>query len=253
MNTDNHISIIISTRNAEQYIERCLDSAINQNYNSFDIIFIDAQSTDNTYNKALNYKDKCKNITILKNETRKYQGENILIGTQMSKPNSIIITLDGDDWFPHENVLKRINLEYKKYDCWMTYGTYEEYPYRDVSLHYHEYPLEIRENKKFRQYKWLASHLRTFRRELFLNINPDDMKDPQTGDFVSMAPDLSFQFPMLEMCGTTKSRYIPDILYVYNTENPMNESKQNQEEIDRIEKLLRSKKPYETLNTLINE
>lgn len=253
MNIDNHISIVISTRNASKYIEKCLDSAINQNYSNYEIIFIDAQSTDDTFEKAQLFKNKFENITILKNEKRKFQGENILIGTQLSKPNSIIITLDGDDWFPHDLVLKRINSEYKKHDCWMTYGTYEEYPYRDVSWNYHEYPLEVRKNKTFRNYKWLASHLRTFRRELFLKINPEDMKDPTTGDFVSMAPDLSFQFPMLEMCGINKSRYIPDILYVYNRENPMNESKQNQQEIDRIEKMLRSKPIYPTLNTLNNE
>ena len=76
------------------------------------------------------------------------------------------------------------------------------------------------------------------------------MKDPETGDYVSYAPDLSFQFPMLEMCGVDKSRYISDILYVYNRENPMNESKHGQKEINRIEKMLRSKTPYETLKQL---
>ena len=253
MSIDNHISIVISTRNASKYIERCLDSAINQKYSDYEIIFIDAQSTDDTFEKAETFENKFKNLKIIKNESRKFQGENILIGTQLSQPNSIIITLDGDDWFPHDLVLKRINAEYKKHDCWMTYGTYEEYPYRDVSWNYHEYPLEVRKNKTFRKYKWLASHLRTFRRELFLKINPEDMKDPTTGDFVSMAPDLSFQFPMLEMCGIHKSRYIPDILYVYNRENPMNEAKQNQDEINRIEHLLRSKPVYDTLNTLNNE
>ena len=135
----------------------------------------------------------------------------------------------------------------------MTYGTYEEYPYRDVSGHYMEYPIDVRQNKTFRSYRWLASHLRTFRRELFLKINPDDLKDPTTGDYVSMAPDLSFQFPMLEMCGVDKSRYIPDILYVYNRENPMNETKLNQNEINRIEELLRGLPSYETLNNLYDE
>lgn len=249
----NHISIVISTRNAAQYIERCLDSAISQDYPDYEIVFLDAQSNDGTYEKALKYVDKFKNIRVLQNEQRKYQGENIRIGTEMSQPKSIIITLDGDDWLPHDGVLARINAEYKKHNCWMTYGTYEEYPYRDVSVHYHEYPIEVRQNKTFRQHRWLASHLRTFRRELFLKINPEDMKDPSTGDYVSMAPDLSFQFPMLEMCGVDKSRYIPDILYVYNRENPMNESKQSQSEINRIEGILRSLTPYETLDKLYDD
>lgn len=249
----NHISIVISTRNSVDYVTKCLDSAISQDYPNYEIIFLDAQSNDGTYEKAKEFEPQFEKIKILQNKVRKYQGENIRIGTEMSPEKSIIITLDGDDWFPHSNVLSKINSVYNETGCWMTYGTYVEHPYRDVSNIYHEYPLEVRTNKTFRQHRWLASHLRTFRRELFLKINPEDMKDPTTNDYVSMAPDLSFQFPMLEMCDVDKSKYIPDILYVYNRENPMNESKINQDEINRIEQMLRSKKPYETVKSLYNE
>lgn len=249
----NHISIIISTRNAGAYINKCLNSALSQDYPDFEVIFIDACSTDETYEKAKEYEKTYKNIRVIQNETRKYQGENIRIGTELSPEKSIIVTLDGDDWFPHENVLSRVNAEYVKKKCWMTYGTYTEYPARDITGVYCEYPLNIRQDKQFRSFRWLASHLRTFRRELFLKINPEDMKDPTTGNYVSYAPDLSFQFPMLEMCGTDKSRYIPDILYVYNRENPNNESKQGQDEINRIENLLRNKPSYATLDKLYDD
>lgn len=248
----NHISIVISTRNSVNYISKCLESAISQNYSDYQIIFLDAESNDGTYEKAKEFEYKFKNISILRNEKRKYQGENIRIGTEMSPEKSIIVTLDGDDWFPHNNVLSKINSIYNEKDCWMTYGTYVEYPYRDVSMHYYEYPIEVRKNKTFRQYAWLASHLRTFRRELFLKINIEDMKDPLTNDFVSMAPDLSFQFPMLEMCGIDKSVYISDILYVYNAENPLSESRINCNEVNRISNMLRNKTPYETLKKLYN-
>lgn len=247
----NHISIVISTRNSAKYVDKCLESALNQEYPDFEVVFLDACSNDGTFEKAKLYEEKYKNIRVIQNEKRKYQGENIRIGTELSPEKSIIVTLDGDDWFPHKNVLYRVNKEYTKHDCWMTYGTYVEHPYRDVSWHYKEYPLEVRKNKTFRSHAWYASHLRTFRRELFLKIDIEDMKDPLTKDFVSMAPDLSFQLPMLEMCGINKSRYIPDILYVYNKENPNNEIKLNKvEENDRIEKFLRNKKPYSTLEKL---
>jgi len=248
---NNHISIIISTRNAEKYVEKCLTSALNQDYDNFEIIFLDACSNDKTYEKALTFTKTYNNLKVFKNEKRKYQGENIKIGVDMSPEKSIIVTLDGDDWFPHNNVLTRVNKIYEERDCWMTYGTYEEYPYRSVSHIYEEYPAEVRRNKRFRQYRWLASHLRTFRRELFLKINSEDLKDPVTGDYVSIASDLSFQFPMLEMCGTDKSHYIPDTLYVYNRENPMQDIKiGSQDELSRIEDMLRSKPPYQTLEKL---
>lgn len=246
----NDISIVISTRNSEQYIEKCLDSAVNQDYPKFEIIFLDADSTDKTYEKALKYKDSHSNVRIIKNEIRKYQGENIRIGTELSKYRSIIVTLDGDDWFPHSKVLKTINNIYLEKDCWMTYGSYIEHPYRDVSFHYHEYPTEVKENNRFRNYKWMASHLRTFRRELFLKIKEEDLKDPFTNNYFSMAPDLSFQLPMLEMCPPDKSVFIRDVLYVYNKENPLSEDKIDVQEQERIANLIKSKPSYNKINKL---
>jgi glycosyltransferase involved in cell wall biosynthesis len=246
---NNFISVVISTRNSDRYIERCIESALEQEYPTFEIIFFDADSTDSTYEKALSYSENPR-IRIFKNSKRKYQGENIRNGVILSPPGSIIVTLDGDDWFPHKNVLKRVNEIYLEKDCWMTYGIYEEYPYRDVSQVYREYPIEVRMDKRFREHRWLATHLRTFRRELFLKIEEEDLKDPTTGDYVAYAPDLSFQFPMLEMCGIDKSVFVPEVLYVYNVENPNNESKQDVQEIQRIENLLRSKPKYPTLRFL---
>lgn len=253
MNNINHISIVISTRNSAQYIERCLDSAISQDYPDYEIIFLDAQSTDGTYEKAKSYEGKFENIKVIQNEKRKYQGENLRIGSQLSPEKSIIITLDGDDYFPHDAVLARINKEYQKRDCWMTYGTYVEFPLRDISHLYHEYPLEVRKNKTFRQHRWLGTHLRTFRRELFLNIKEDDLKDPITGDYYANVCDLTFQFPMLEMCGIEKSIYIPDILYVYNMENQESDFRKDRAEADRMEASIRSMTPYETLENLYDE
>ena len=187
-------------------------------------------------------------LRVIRNDTRKYQGENILIGTTMSKPLSIIATLDGDDWFPHNDVLSRVNAEYNKGDVWMTYGTYMEYPYRDVSMYYSAYPKEVVKSASYREHGWLASHLRTHRRELFLKIKIDDLKD-EDGEFYKAAPDLGFQFPMLEMA-SERARHIPDVLYVYNVSNPNNECKTMQSTIDRIEMRLRSAKRYERLESL---
>jgi glycosyltransferase involved in cell wall biosynthesis len=122
----NHISIVISTRNSVNYVDKCLESALSQKYSDYEIIFIDAQSNDGTYERAKSYEVNNKNIRVIQNDVRKYQGENILIGTKMSPHNSIIVTLDGDDWLSNENVLSKINSVYNETDCWMTYGTYVE-------------------------------------------------------------------------------------------------------------------------------
>ena len=43
------VSIIISTLNSEEYLEKSLISSINQSYSNKEIILIDCLSKDNTY------------------------------------------------------------------------------------------------------------------------------------------------------------------------------------------------------------
>ena len=42
--------------------------------------------------------------------------------------DEICVLLDGDDWLNGENVLARLNEIYEEEDCWLTYGSYIEYP-----------------------------------------------------------------------------------------------------------------------------
>ena len=65
------------------------------------------------------------------------------------------------------------------------------------------------------------SHLRTFRRELFLSI--DDNDEDTDGEYYSMAGDFAFMFPMLEMAGVDLN--IQDVMYVYNRTNILAEDK----------------------------
>ncbi|MEM2961216.1 MAG: glycosyltransferase, partial [Candidatus Bathyarchaeia archaeon] len=42
------ISVVIVTRNRSKFLQRCLDSLMNQNYRNFEIIIVDGGSTDDT-------------------------------------------------------------------------------------------------------------------------------------------------------------------------------------------------------------
>jgi glycosyltransferase involved in cell wall biosynthesis len=243
----NHFTIIITAYNVEQWISKSLESAITQKYDNFDVIFIDAKSTDNTFKIVSSYKDKYNNLFIYQNKVRQYQIANIKWGTELSQDNTICITLDGDDWLKDDNVLNILN-EYYTEDIWMTYGTYEEFPYRNVSMYYHQYPDVIIKNNDFRKYNWLASHLRTYRKELFLKIKNEDFLD-QNGEYFSMTGDMVMQFPMLEMSGE-HSKYISNILYVYNKTNPNSDSETNIKQQQDVEIYLRNKIKYKKLEKI---
>ena len=56
--------------------------------------------------------------------------KNIYEAIELSNPNEqdIIITLDGDDFLFGDLVLSKVNLAYLENKCWMTYGSYAEFP-----------------------------------------------------------------------------------------------------------------------------
>lgn len=237
-------------RNSVPYIHKSIQSALFQQYDNYEIILFDAESDDGSYDIALDYVNKNpERLTVIRNNPRRFQGKNILEGTKLSTPRSIIVTLDSDDWFPNENILSYLNDIYIN-EVWMTYGgSYIESTDRDVRNVYSAYPNEVIDGNTFREHRWLGSHIRTFRRELFLNINEEDLKDSDTGEFYAWAPDLGFMWPMLEMSGH-HAKYLNEILYIYNTETPYNENKQAQTEIERIEKQVRAKPKYKKLEQL---
>ena len=63
------ISVIIPVYNVEKYLERCLDSVINQTFRDIEIICIDNKSEDNSVNILKRYAEKDKRIkTIFNNK-----------------------------------------------------------------------------------------------------------------------------------------------------------------------------------------
>lgn len=62
------VSVIMGTYNGEKFIQRALDSLLNQTYKDFEIIICDDGSTDTTLNILEEYTKKNKNITVIQNE-----------------------------------------------------------------------------------------------------------------------------------------------------------------------------------------
>jgi glycosyltransferase involved in cell wall biosynthesis len=245
---ENFFSIVVDTCNQEKWIKQCLDSCVSQNYNNYEIIIVDAKSDDSTYDICLEYKNENPKIKLYQNEVRQPQVANFIWLSKLSRDGSIIVSIDGDDWFKHNMVLEKLNEVYNSGEVWMTYGTYEEFPYRDVSRHYHPYPQDVINQNTFREYKWLASHLRTFRKELILKINESDLLD-NTGVWLPTTGDQAIMLPMLEM-SSEKSRYVSDILYVYNAYDTSRDSVLNLKKQVELEKYVRLKTKYERIDKL---
>lgn len=249
MRTDkfNHFTIIINACNQEKWIDKCIESCIFQDYDNFEVLMVDAKSDDSTFNIAKSYEAICDSFKLFQNEYRVPQIANINFLTRQSKDGTILVTVDGDDYLKHKNVLTHLNQVYNSGDVWMTYGNFENYAGIKAGWVY-EYPKIVVENNLFRDYDWLGTHLRTYRKELFLKIDEEDFR--RDGLWMSTTGDQAFMIPMLEMAGE-KSKFIDQPLYVYNDSLESNDTNQNRfKQIEMANYIRKYKKKYRPLDKL---
>jgi glycosyltransferase involved in cell wall biosynthesis len=99
------ISILMSVRNAEQFLEECLDSILNQSYSDWELIAIDDNSTDGSYELLTKYSQGDKRI-----RSEKIHGSGIISALRQAyklSKGEYITRMDADDVMP-ENKLKAL-------------------------------------------------------------------------------------------------------------------------------------------------
>tara|TARA_R110000824_G_scaffold222797_1_gene410601 strand:- start:786 stop:1547 length:762 start_codon:yes stop_codon:yes gene_type:complete len=249
-----HFKIIVPFHNVEKWIKFCVKSIKKQKYKNFHCILVSDHSTDNTVPIIEEIIKDEEQFELIQSpeETNAGALASIYHGTEYSKPNDedVIIILDGDDWFANENVLQKLCDVYTEKKCWITYGSYMEFPIGRRGKFSKQIPKEIIEKRAFRKSEWMSSHLRTYKYKLWRLIKIEDLTISDN-KFYPMAADLPTMIPMLEMAGS-KSQFIEDILLVYNRTNPNNEDKVNHSLQLSIEQEIRSKKRYPLLEYLID-
>jgi glycosyltransferase involved in cell wall biosynthesis len=241
-------AIVVASYNNAEFFQKNLDSIFNQNYSNYRVIYIDAASTDGTYEKVKNHvtqKEQWGRFTLSKNTVRKKPLENWFNAIHSCKDHEIIVEVDGDDFLAHPNVLKKINSVYNENDIWITFGNYQSLSDKKPCAWGMPVPSKYIKENNFRKWPHLPIHLRTFYAWLFKKIKKEDLLDDD-GKFYQMTGDVAMLLPMMEMAGY-KHKFIKEILYLYNDNTSLNEHKINQRLQLDINKKIRSKKRYSTI------
>ena len=244
----NHFKIIVPFYNVEKWIKICVRSVRAQSYKNFQCILMDDMSTDNSVEVIKKEIEGDERFVLIQNTDKAYALKNIYDGINISepKPEDIIVTLDGDDWLSGKDILRSLNDVYIARDCWLTYGSYAEYPSGIRGKFAKKINPAFITAENLREKEWMSSHLRTFKYDLWSRIKPEDLKDSE-GNFYRMTWDLAFMYPMLEMAGT-RSQYIEDIMYIYNMSNPLNDHKVDNSYQRKLELEIRAKEPYKRID-----
>jgi len=119
------ISIIVPVYNTEQYLEKCLDSLVNQTFKDIEIIVVNDGSPDNSEKIIKSYCDKYTNIRYIKQENG---------GLSASRNKGVkqatgdyLMFLDSDDWISADACERIIDkLEETKSDI-LVAGIYDVY------------------------------------------------------------------------------------------------------------------------------
>jgi glycosyltransferase involved in cell wall biosynthesis len=100
------ISVLTPSYNSGEYLERSIESVLNQDYNNYEHIIIDGNSTDNTQEILSKYPH-----LIYVSEKDKGQSDAMNKAFQMSE-GDIIVYLNADDYF-EKNVFMKVIHEFK--------------------------------------------------------------------------------------------------------------------------------------------
>ncbi len=241
-----HMVVVIPSYNNAQWYDKNLSSVFAQNYRNYSVVYIDDNSDDSTYElvtKKVLESGKQHQVRVIKNDQRKGALANIYHAIHNHcADKDIVVLLDGDDWFKHDDVLSTVARAYDG-DILMTYGQYEEYPSGRIGQ-CQALPRYVIDAHAYRRYPWVTSHLRTFYAHLFKKIKKEDFM--YQGDFFTVTWDMAILFPMLEMAAG-RWKFIDDVLYVYNMATPLNDYKTKFELQQQCHYYIRHQTPYSAL------
>lgn len=125
------VSIIIPVYNAEKFLNKCLDSVINQTFKDIEIVCVNDGSKDNSLNILKEYQKKDNRIVII---DKANQGVSAARNDGIRKSTGEYITfVDSDDWLELDaiecvyNSITEKNVDVVKFNCYIN-TSYDEEP-----------------------------------------------------------------------------------------------------------------------------
>ena len=225
------ISIIVLVYNTEQYVNKCLNSILNQTYDNLEIIVINDGSTDKSSSKINRLAKKDNRIKVIERENRgRYLSR--LEGYKNAK-GKYILFVDGDDWIDKRTVevmhdaIKEskadvVRCQYRKYEN-DSIITPKSVLNRNVLMNVEQ--LE----PQFFDLLYKTNYCNTICKQLMKKSVMKDIKKIE--EDLNYCEDLACN---LEIYKNMKSiLFMPDELYVYNINHSYKARKSNLKEVTK--------------------
>lgn len=251
------IIIVIPSYNNPLHITRaCLESALNQNYSNFEILFCDDCSPqpdiEQRHRELIKELDKHNKITYKRNKNRYGPIGNQWLAWHSINPDNIldnrdiiVANLDGDDLL-EPDALAIVNELHEK--AWVTWGQFDLYPSHDAHNDCCDISESIIAANEWRKVPGglATSHLRTARLSLLKELPMEALL--YKGNFYPAAGDAPLMWSLCEKAGF-HTAYNPRIVYHYRQTDQC-ESKIYAQLSAECAQFARQQKPFAPLNEL---
>lgn len=210
----NKFVFVIPAFNCEETIKKTLFSIIAQSYTDYRIIVCEDMSTDQTSQVVEDFKNKLSlgEQLVLFNRTEKYgEVRNTLSSLDLIEDDEIVCRLDGGDWLTDNDGLYVINEAYKTLNPAVLW-TAHRWGYTGANI-----SGPLKDNISVYKQPWVSSHLKTFRKSSFKNINHNNFRD-SSGNFIMIACDQAIFLPLLHKSLLEKRKcvFLPLVMYHYD-------------------------------------
>lgn len=103
------LTVVIPVFNCEKYLQRCLESVVNQSLKNIKIIIINDASTDKTAEVINKFKSQNNKILVITNKVNKGTGQSRNMGITITD-SEYITFLDADDWVDTNTYKKMVSV-----------------------------------------------------------------------------------------------------------------------------------------------
>ena len=130
-----YFKVIIPNYNSAEFIEKCINSILNQTFKDFEIVIVDDISTDNSVEIIKNIKDD--RIHLVQNIEKRYNGGSRNVGIDYPIDSKYTLFIDNDDIFENERCFEILStlIEKTNYpDCVNLNYIYDDGTHHKIDL-----------------------------------------------------------------------------------------------------------------------
>ena len=208
-----HIFVAAPLFNSFEYVEEFLESIESQSYPHVTVVIYDDASDDGSADLvASRIPDLSYEAIILRGNERRgpSYAKWVLMRTirRLAAPMDIVLFIDGDDKFFHDEVLDEVAATFRKEKPWFAYGRirgyYEEQCGPPPPIVYHPH----NQSSSVRTSAWSYCHPRVFRAFLLHHFEENDFRDPASERWLLKYTDRQMVYKALELSGDKKVAFM---------------------------------------------